>query len=165
MPDADKKEPLDDAPAEGAADIEVTEDEVQSGPPPLDAEPDKEEPGELDAVSDKDEKTVQAEAEETTPFDDEKTDAVIDEIAAKESDEVLAAQDAAAASGAVKFEGKKRRNWFVRFWRNKWARSGVLFLLLVGAAGAMAMPSSRYAILNTAGVRSGSSVTDRKSVV
>lgn len=96
----------------------------------------------------------QDESEENTPFDDEKTDQAIKEIVAKEGDEILAAQDTAAAKGAV-IPRRKRSS----FWRSKWFRYVVLLLVFGGIAAAATVPTSRYWILNTAGVRSSSSLT------
>lgn len=92
---------------------------------------------------------------EDTPFDDEKTDQAIRDIVAKEGDEVLAAQDAAAAAKDTVVVRRKSGG----FWRNKWFRSIVLLLVLSGIAAACVVPTSRYWLLNTAGVRSSASLT------
>jgi hypothetical protein len=164
MPDAEENKKLDDEQPEEVADLEATEGDVASDAPAVDdkagdaaEEKAENEDGSLDSISGSDDKTVEAD-DETTSFDDEKTDAAIDEIAAKESDAALAAQDAAAATAAVKFDDKKDSRW-KRFWRNKWVRSAILLVILAGISAALATPSSRYFILNTAGVRSSSSLT------
>lgn len=134
---------------------------IEDGAPALDSEPDAEpedndteekaEETPPDLIPDPDEQPAE-EVEDTTPFDDEKTDRVIDEIVAKEGDELLAVQDAASLKGGVK---PPKRG----FWRHKWIRRVLLLLLFAGVAAAAALPQSRYWILNTAGVRSSSSVT------
>jgi hypothetical protein len=127
-----------------SADLEVSDtdtDTEESSNTPPDLAPEKTEPQESD---------------DTTPFDDENTDRAIDEIVAKEGDEALAAQDAAAAKSRVKVERKRRG--FSRLWHSKWLRYGLLFVLLAGIAAAAAVPKSRYFVLNAAGVRSTSSV-------
>ncbi len=92
-------------------------------------------------------------ADDTTSFDDDKTDKAIDEIIAKEGDDLLAVQDAAAAKGGV---AAKRHGG--GFWRSKWLRSILLLLVIGGLVAVAAVPSMRYWALNTAGVRSSSSI-------
>lgn len=144
---------------------EIDSDEVPSSVPPLEA-------GSNEVVEDREEhlkKEVPPDLvpqstdeqnsnpdDDTTPFDDEKTGRAIDEITAKEGDDLLAAQDAAATVGAVKVANP---SGFVRFWRSKWTLYSLLIILLGGAAAAMTVPTSRYWILNTAGVRAGASLT------
>lgn len=94
--------------------------------------------------------------DDTTPFDDEQTDEAIDEIVAKEGDDLLAVQDAAVGAGSVQFE--RKRSWFARFWRSKWTWWVIVLLLLGGVGTVAAVPKYRYWTLNTAGVRSSSSV-------
>lgn len=91
--------------------------------------------------------------DENTPFDDEKTEQAIDDIVAKEGDDLLAVQDAAGAKGKV--DVPRQRSGF---WRKKWVRSILLLLVFGGIAAALALPTSRYWALNTAGVRSSSSL-------
>ncbi len=102
--------------------------------------------------------TVKPDSEDT-PFDDEKTDQAISDIIAKEGDDILAMQDAAAAKGAVVAKPKRER-----FWRKKWVRVFVILLLLAGIGAALAVPTSRYPVLNAVGVRGGSSVVVLDSV-
>lgn len=94
--------------------------------------------------------------DEPTPFDDAKTDQAINEIVAKESDDILAAQDAAAGIGGIK--AKTKGHFFRNFWYNKWARSLLLLIVLGGIVAVMVIPKTRYWIFNTAGVRSSSSI-------
>ena len=146
-----------DVPAvEPEAEAETTEDESPTPEPEAETEDKEQEtPPDLvpDIVPDPDEQPAQSTDEEETPFDDEKTDEAIDEIVAKEGDEVLAVQDAAAFQVGAKAAKKHG------FFRNKWVRRILVLLVLGGAAAALAVPVSRYWILNTAGVRSSSSVT------
>lgn len=128
--------PEEDSTEESPEDKNEDESKEQEVPPDLAPDPD-EQPAEEDSG--------------TTPFDDEKTDKAIDEIVAKEGDEILAAQDAAALKGGVK---PPKRGFF----RKRWVRRTLLLLFLGGAIAAVVVPQSRYWVLNTAGVRSSSSV-------
>lgn len=90
---------------------------------------------------------------EVAVIDDPQTEAAVDEIVGKESDELLAIQD-----GQPLLPSPKRRGIFSRWWHNKTARGITImfFLLVVGAV--FVAPKSRYLALNTAGVRSSASV-------
>lgn len=102
------------------------------------------------------------EPEAPAETDDEKTESAVDDIAEKESDEVLAAEDAEVNKA---FESKpagklaKIKEFIKRWWENPVARwstiagVGVFFILL------LVIPMTRYFLLNTAGVRSSASVT------
>ncbi len=83
-------------------------------------------------------------------IEDAKTDEVVDEILKEESDTVL--EDAEPEQ--IEPEEPKKRG----FWRRKWLRNTVLFLLIAGIAAAFGIPTSRYYVLNKAGVRSRMSV-------
>lgn len=98
------------------------------------------------------------EDDETTIYDDDKTDRLVDAIAAEDADELLAAQDAAAAhaEGKVKPKGG---NIFQRWWRNKPARYITLLILLGGIVAVLAIPSTRYWLMNALGIRVTSSFT------
>lgn len=98
-----------------------------------------------------------APSDDKTEFDDAKTDELVDEIAAKEGDEVLAAQDAASDKAGLKVP--KKENFFKRWWNNKWARWITIGLLVAGLVALFIIPSTRYWILNTLGVRASSSLT------
>lgn len=88
------------------------------------------------------------------PFDDPKTDTLVDDIVAKEGDEILAHMDNASDTNTP-LHGKPKRH----FWRRKGVWYTVIFLLLVGSGVAAGIPKSRYFILNTASVRASTSVT------
>jgi hypothetical protein len=88
-------------------------------------------------------------------------DAAVDDIVNKESDELLAMQDGTVAppyvTAAPTF-GTKFKRFFRAWWQNKWARYTTLIVLLAGIGTIAAVPATRYAILNTVGVRSSAKV-------
>lgn len=166
MPDPEKKK--NDA-ANQPDEDKVRDDsasEVQSDVPAIDTELDtgesgkevaKDTPPDLAPEDSSPEEPDTAAGDDTTPFDDEKTDKAIDEIVAKESDDVLAAQDAASAKGRVK---PPRKHGALRnFFGKKWVRWLLVMIIIGGIAAVMAVPKTRYLALNTAGVRSSSSLT------
>jgi hypothetical protein len=101
-------------------------------------------------------------------LDDPKTDKAVDEITREESDKALAAEDAEVAKA---FDDKKTpftqkiKNFFKAWWANKWARYGTIAAILLLIIGSVIWPTSRYFLLNTAGVRSSASikVTDQST--
>lgn len=94
--------------------------------------------------------------DDATPFDDDKTSAAISDIVAKEGDDVLAIQDAAATKHGVKTA--RKGHVFSRLLHSKFFRWFIV-LVIVGGVGAVAvLPTARYWVLTTAGVRVGSSV-------
>ncbi|HEY5805973.1 MAG TPA: carboxypeptidase-like regulatory domain-containing protein [Candidatus Saccharimonadales bacterium] len=101
-------------------------------------------------------KQAKEEDEDSTSYDDEKTEQAINEIVAKEGDELLAVQDAGSMRGGVKFKAGGSAS--SRFWRSKLLRLTLLFLFLCGAAVLFTMPKTRYWALNHANVRSSASV-------
>lgn len=86
----------------------------------------------------------------------EEIDKAVDDIAEKEADDVLNAEDEAVEKAFR--ETDKKQNWFKRFWGNKVARRTFLFLLFAGLITLGAVPTTRYYILNIAGVRSSASL-------
>jgi hypothetical protein len=98
--------------------------------------------------------TAQDDLDMEMPFDDPKTDTLVDDIVAKEGDEILAHMDNAVADSGLTVAKPKRH-----FWRRKGVWYTIIFLLLAGIAAAVAMPKSRYWVLNTASVRASTSVT------
>ncbi|HEX3568234.1 MAG TPA: hypothetical protein VHT70_00990 [Candidatus Saccharimonadales bacterium] len=108
-----------------------------------------------------------ASAAETEPVgpalgDDEKTDKVVDEIVAEESDELLDAEDAARAEANPERPttfGQKLKGFLSAWWHNKWARWGTIIGVLAVLGVVFGVPTSRYAVLNTVGVRSSVTVT------
>lgn len=94
-----------------------------------------------------------------TEEDDPVTERAVDDIVAKESDELLAAEDEKLA-GAFTTPQKaglkaKIRNFFSNWWHNPRARRVTLIGLLVTLLLLAAIPPSRYFFLNIAGVRAG----------
>jgi len=102
------------------------------------------------------------------PLDDPQTDEAVDEITREESDKALAAEDAEIAKA---FDSKKPsfkqkiKNFFKAWWANKWARWGTIAAVVLLIIGSAVWPTSRYFLLNTAGVRSSASikVTDQST--
>ena len=97
-------------------------------------------------------------------LDNLQTDEAVDDIAKEEGDEVLAAEDAAReAAEAPKPEKKgfwhKIGHFFAAWWHNKIARTITIIVVLLAIGVTTAIPTSRYFVLNTVGVRSSSSVT------
>ncbi|HET7673651.1 MAG TPA: hypothetical protein VFK11_04030 [Candidatus Saccharimonadales bacterium] len=96
--------------------------------------------------------------------DDPATGRAVDDIVQKESDRMLAMEDAKAellAEGTAEID----RGFFSRlkggigaFWRNKWTRWMTLLILLSAVIAGAVMPQSRYFILNAAGVRASLSL-------
>jgi hypothetical protein len=105
---------------------------------------------------------IDEKASDSVELDDNKNDAIVDDIVAHEGDELLAVQDAnadkAPAPEQMSFADRMRQ-FFARWWDNKLARysSLVAIVVLIGVAGTI--PTSRYAVLNTVGVRSSTSLT------
>jgi len=95
------------------------------------------------------------------PLGDPKTDQAVDEITRAESDKALAAEDAEVAKA---FDNKKPswkqkvKDFFAAWWANKWARYGTIFGIIVLLIGGAVWPTSRYFVLNTAGVRASASI-------
>lgn len=106
---------------------------------------------------------------EPEPKDDSSVEAAVDDIVVKESDDVLAAEDAKLAEAFEKPTNKglkdKIKDLFWRWWNNKKVRylsiaGFVLFIMLL-----FAIPPTRYFILNNVGVRASSTlqVNDQES--
>ncbi len=95
-------------------------------------------------------------------LDNPQTDSAVDDIIRQEGDEVLAAED---ARYQPQQPAKPRGFWrtighfFAAWWRNKWARTITIFILLVAIATVIAVPQTRYFTLNSVGVRSSVSLT------
>jgi hypothetical protein len=170
MPDPEKKDnakPVSDAPPLGKNGLPKSP--AAPAEPPKDVPPDLVPvPDDGDDPSDDGKKIEEASAEtapeanpeandELTPFDDEKTDKAINEIIAKEGDDILALQDAGSSKGGIK--PPKHRGAFGRFVRSRWTRSILLLIVLGGITAVAVMPKTRYLALNTAGVTSSSSLT------
>ncbi len=95
---------------------------------------------------------------------DPKTDAAVEDIVARESDELLAAQDADARSASAPERRPRgvfgRIGWAVKAWvRNPWARWLTLLVLFGLIVVCIVVPPARYFALNAAGVRSSVGLT------
>ena len=116
--------------------------------------------GEAPVVEPQPEKKAE-EALPKEPLDDPEISEAVDDIAVKESDESLAADDEAVkeAFEIKKPQGGKIRRFFRAWWNNKFARWATILIILGAAAAVAVFPSTRYYLLNKAGVRSQASVT------
>ena len=105
---------------------------------------------------------AQPENELKPAFLDPVTDAAVDDIVHQESDEVLAAEDNNSDGQVVplKPRGFWRRigHFFAAWWGNKVARTITILIVIAALAATAIVPTSRYFVLNFAGVRSSSSV-------
>lgn len=97
------------------------------------------------------------------PFNDRQTDEAVQDITREEADKVLEAEDHKTnlsnnPKPPKKGVGQRLKSLFAVWWRNKATRYSTLTILFAFVVGTGAWPTSRYAILNTAGVRSGASL-------
>lgn len=90
-------------------------------------------------------------------LEDPSTKRAVDEIVAAEADELLSIQDNRARPTHVVAPKKKSRG-LGAFFKNKYVRTFLILLMVGGLGAAAAFPTSRYYLLNAAGVRSGASV-------
>lgn len=94
--------------------------------------------------------------------DDPKTAQAIDDIAAKDSDELLKAEDKEvqeAFNGQPKSRWDKVKAWLKDYWadpKKRWATIGGAAVLVITLSS---IPASRYFMLNTVGVRGSASIT------
>lgn len=102
--------------------------------------------------------------EEYSLADGDQIDRAVDDIVAKEGDEVLAAEDQANKEMVVMKPRRGLKNFFVSWWRNKLARYITVFVLLAAIVTLFLVPVTRYGILNLFGVRSSASLTVTDSV-
>lgn len=104
----------------------------------------------------------QADAEDPgEPAEDVRTAAAVDDIVAKESDELLAAQDGKLVPPEpVRPKGvwARVKRGFAHWWRNKPLRWSTIIVLVVALAVLAVVPKTRYFALNAVGVRSVASV-------
>lgn len=97
-------------------------------------------------------------------IDDPETDKAVDEISEQESDRMLAIEDAKAellAEGTAEIDRgfwNRLKTKFVDFWHNKKARNSSIAGLIVLVFIAVGVPTSRYFILNSFGVRASMSL-------
>ncbi len=101
-------------------------------------------------------------APQEPPADEPDIEAAVNDIVAKESDAVLEAEDQKVAEA---FSDKKPslndrlKHFFVSWWENKKARYGTFAAITVAIVAILAVPTTRYVVLNSVGVRSGVSLT------
>lgn len=103
---------------------------------------------------------------ENVPMDDDQLGQAIEEIVAGDADKLLEIEDSkteksepiVAAAAKVKSPKKLRGNLFKAWFSNPLYRMLTIFALLLIIAGAAIFPSSRYFVLNTAGVRVSASI-------
>jgi hypothetical protein len=94
---------------------------------------------------------------------DEETSQAVDDIIAKESDALLEAEDEKLGKA---FESKTKKGiaesikgFFSAWWNNPKARWITIFVLLASIVTIFAIPTSRYYVLNSVGVRGTASIT------
>ncbi len=93
--------------------------------------------------------------------EDPATEQAVSEIARQESDALLAAEDSEIAKA---FDNKQPtligriKSFFSRWWHNPLARRLTVALLIIGLAASITVPTSRYFLLNSFGVRSSASI-------
>jgi hypothetical protein len=88
-------------------------------------------------------------------------DDVIRDIARRDSDDLLEAEDAhkeIELTPVKRTFGQKVANFFSIWWNVPWLRWPTILLLILGVAGVGAYPNTRYYLLNSAGVRVTTSV-------
>ncbi|HSH55929.1 MAG TPA: hypothetical protein VK983_03825 [Candidatus Limnocylindrales bacterium] len=108
------------------------------------------------------ERGVPAAAEQPKPDPLNDADPLVDAIVAREGDDVLAAEDDRRQRLLHPEQpsfGQRVRGFFAAWWQNKWARYGTLSVVLLALGAAAVVPTSRYYVLNTAGVRAAASIT------
>lgn len=134
-----------------------------------------EEPDPQTEVGSEPEPQEEVEADEESPLEaaieSPETDKAVADIIAKEGDELLDVQDSKVPkplpeAPKQKAKKKKRKSLLGRWFGNPISRWLTIIVLVVSIGTAGANPTSRYYILNKAGVRSSASivVTDRTSL-
>jgi hypothetical protein len=92
-------------------------------------------------------------------LENEKTDEIVEDIIASESDALMEAEDEKLAEAFRPEPKKSFGSKFIGLLRRKSVRRLIIFTAFVGLLVVGAFPSSRYFVLNTAGVRSAASLT------
>jgi hypothetical protein len=104
---------------------------------------------------------TEAEAEVPEEIDDDpETDEAVNDIAAEESDEVLAAEDEVNKAFESQKPGwkEKIKDFFAGWWANKKARYATIAALVVILFALILAPVTRYFFLNSVGIRSSTSL-------
>ncbi len=103
-------------------------------------------------------------AKEPASATDTETDKAVDEIAEKESDRILAMEDAKAellSEGTAEIDRgffNRVKSKFIAFWHNKTIRNSCLAAIFLIVLTVFVIPASRYFILNSLGVRASMSL-------
>lgn len=147
-----------------AAIADLNEEPEEPTAPVLDGATVPEEP-ESEPEPEKEEKSApKTDEEDEKPLpkpavvEDEATDKAVKDIVASEGDELLEVEDAIRESTAPE-EPPKKRFSLKGLLLNKRALKLYIVLLLLGTIGAALYPTSRYVLMNLAGVRSSSTVS------
>ncbi len=115
---------------------------------------------EIDAQATESEDDIAEPADEPAQADPE-VDSVVDDIVAKEGDDILAAEDEKIAAAFVPPKTgfrQKLKNFFASWWQSRRARKATIGGLIVLLFALIMVPPSRYFILNTAGIRASASL-------
>jgi hypothetical protein len=93
-------------------------------------------------------------------LEDSETEAAVDDILSKESDELLGIEDGKTAARAPTGQGfgTKLKNFFKAWWRNQVARYVTIGVVVATLLALSIIPTTRYGVLNFVGVRSSASV-------
>ncbi len=93
------------------------------------------------------------------------TDKIVDDIIASESDELLKSEDEKVAKAFDPKNKESKKSLLKRWWQNKRLRNSTLGLIFAGLVVLFALPTSRYLVLNAAGVKASASmiVIDKNS--
>lgn len=152
--ESDDSEDQDTDEEVGAEDDE--QDESQDTQEPEDGEPNVEDKTIGDAID-------ESEQNKYSYKSDPEVDAAVDDIVRTESDESIAEADAKIAALQLKKSKpsfKQRvKNFFAGWWNNKPIRYGTLSAIGILLVAVILLPNTRYAFLNTVGVRVSSSMT------
>lgn len=158
LPDPQPDTPAAAKGAPDVPDIDIFKDAPESSAEKSDASKDEQ----IAKAEPVESKTVEKESiPEDASIDNPSVDPLVDDIVSKESDQLLDAQDAEIAeafAGRKLTPKEKIKDFFVRWWANKPARYGTIALLIFALVAIGVVPSSRYFVLNTAGVRAGASL-------
>lgn len=160
----EEKLPPDTVPEAGVATAPAVSNAVDSADkkPAEETESTVDEPETEAAEAKTDDKQEAATEEADSVTDSPDTDKAIEEIIAQESDQILAVEDeklSAALTGQQTKSDSRFKEFLASLGHSKAMRRLTAFLLIASLAAAFAFPASRYTVLNTAGVRSSTSMT------
>jgi len=101
--------------------------------------------------------------DESPLLENPETEAAVDQILAREADELLAIDDARTENKAAALQhervGSKLGAFFGGWWHNAWLRWLTLLVIFGGIGTLIGISQTRYFILNKAGVRVSASLT------